>query len=96
MKALFTRLQVKKEHVDSLIESLALQSCRNTQIGGILSRGISGGEVRSRPLNVMRGCMTLPIPLPLQSAYIKMVWAPCWVVSGVEDRLSSFMPAVCA
>ena len=32
--------------MDKVINSLALQSCRNTHIGSVLARGISGGEVR--------------------------------------------------
>jgi len=49
---LFPLPQQKKERVDRVINSLALQSCRNTHIGSVLARGISGGEVRSlRPLS---------------------------------------------
>lgn len=40
--------------MDSLIESLALQPCRNTQIGSILARGISGGEVYFPPCDALR------------------------------------------
>ena len=36
---------MKKQRVDRVVESLALQSCRNTHIGSVLARGISGGEV---------------------------------------------------
>ena len=46
MCAAHARVQQKKERVDRVINSLALQSCRNTHIGSVLARGISGGEVR--------------------------------------------------
>lgn len=39
-------LQEKKSKVDSLIQQLALQACRNTTIGSSLDRGVSGGELK--------------------------------------------------
>ena len=38
-------LQAKREQVEAIVSRLALQSCRDTRIGSVLSRGISGGEV---------------------------------------------------
>ena len=37
--------QAKRDLVDRVVAKLALESCRNTCIGSVLSRGISGGEV---------------------------------------------------
>ena len=42
-------MQAKKELVARVVSGLALESCRNTCIGSVLSRGISGGEVRNLP-----------------------------------------------
>ena len=39
------RVQAKKELVEGIVVKLALDSCRDTRIGSVLSRGISGGEV---------------------------------------------------
>ena len=36
------------ELVDRVLARLALESCRDTCIGSVLSRGISGGEVRGK------------------------------------------------
>jgi len=36
----------KREAAESLIKKLALESCRNTQIGTALRRGISGGQAK--------------------------------------------------
>lgn len=44
--------QEKKSKVDSLIQQLALQACRNTTIGSSLDRGVSGGEVSLNQLTV--------------------------------------------
>ena len=35
-----------KEHVESILGRLGLTDCQDTQIGGMLKRGISGGERR--------------------------------------------------
>ncbi len=39
-------LQAKRELVEGVVSRLGLESCRNTRIGSVLSRGISGGEAR--------------------------------------------------
>ena len=36
----------KKDRVEQLLNTLALQGCRNTCIGDALSRGISGGQAK--------------------------------------------------
>jgi len=38
-------LQAKRELVEGVVSRLGLDSCRDTRIGSVLSRGISGGEV---------------------------------------------------
>ena len=45
-------LQAKRELVAGVVSRLGLPSCRNTRIGSVLSRGISGGEVRRTLLRV--------------------------------------------
>ena len=34
----------KEERVETVIQTLGLQKCRNTIIGGFMRRGVSGGE----------------------------------------------------
>ena len=38
-------LAKKRQRVDTLLETLALERCANTMIGDSLARGISGGQV---------------------------------------------------
>lgn len=39
-------LAAKRQRVDAVIHSLALDRCRGTRIGGVMQRGISGGEAK--------------------------------------------------
>lgn len=39
-------IEEKKRVVESVIEALALETCRNTPIGSALTRGISGGQAK--------------------------------------------------
>ena len=43
-------LAKKRQRVDTLLETLALERCANTMIGDSLARGISGGQVWCPPL----------------------------------------------
>ena len=36
----------KRQNVEEVIESLALESCRNVRIGNAMARGISGGQAK--------------------------------------------------
>lgn len=46
-------LATKLQHVDSLVEQLALGVCRHVRIGNAMTRGISGQELQSMHASLM-------------------------------------------
>ncbi len=72
--------QSKKDRVEQLLTTLALQGCRNTCIGDSLARGISGGQAKRT--NVGIALITNPKVL-----FLDGIFPLLFIAFGVHDLL---------
>ena len=52
-------LSQKRRRVDQLLSTLVLQGCAHTVIGNMLTRGISGGQVRAIWMKILTETRTI-------------------------------------
>ena len=56
-------LSQKRRRVDQLLSTLALQGCAHTAIGDVLTRGISGGQVCAKRMEIsIKTSMSTSVP----------------------------------